>query len=146
MGTERTVYQHWNCGTCGGHLSLVYERKEHPECCGRPMTEGRIAFPAGDINEQRLHVIHVAAHESVVWPSGLKPEYVMEFWRLAPGRKDGEFIGHIGVHATMCEWVMARGVAIRNGVAPTLNQACEQMLIAIQGGLGAGRMIAEVVS
>lgn len=139
---EKQVKQYWACDTCGGVLALPYGIE--PECCGRVMRDGRIAFPGGDIDELRLHVLALRHPAEKDWSA--TPEHQLELWQLKPGRRDGERVGWIAVYATSCEWIMVPGVTIDRGFAPTVAQAAEAMMTAIQGGIGAREMVAEIVS
>lgn len=141
---DKTVYQTFECLACGGNQRLRYEEQARPRCCGEPMRAGRISWPSDEIGELRLHMIKLRERPRVTFPSGVEPAEIIELWRLAPGRRDGEKIGYIGLHATGVEWTMARGFGEHAGTAVTAANAAQQMLIAAQGGANIAYHIGEI--
>jgi len=141
MKDEATLRQHFACHTCGGVIAVAYGIQ--PECCGALMREGKIAFPEGDPDQLRLHLLNLYRKPEVEW-SIPEPDPVLELWQLKPGRRDGEKIGWIGVGFTKVEWVMVPGVTIKSGFANTVADAAQMMLVALQGGVGAAAEIREI--
>lgn len=145
------VDQEFVCKVCGDHIVSGFD--EQPVCCEQAMIRGQL-FPAENNQVMRLHMI-VADEPNMSglyrkpqydWSLPGKPDKVFELWRLAPGRANGERIGWIGQRTTCIEWIMPTGVKIKNGTATTVEEAAEMMLVAIDGGVHAKRVIAEISS
>lgn len=105
------------------------------------MSRGVYEFPNGNIAQRRLHMITLINPPVVDWTIPEAPSAIFEIWQLAPGRKDGTFLGWIGARATAVEWVMPPGIKIRGGFANTVEDAVSCMLEAMEGGVFAAQHI-----
>lgn len=141
------ITQAMQCVVCGKNEENEYGKLwAH---CGKMMrTTGSPNFPVDNVKELRLHTVIIGYDPGVAWSFPGSPEQIMEVWRLRPGagRASGEQLGWIGKRTLTYEWHMVPGVAIRNGTGPTPVDCVQMMMIAMDGGASARRILAEVVS
>jgi hypothetical protein len=110
------------------------------------MAPGKLVFPEGDTKIRRLHLLKLLRNPVVEWQLPDDPNQIYELWQLrAGGRTDGELLGWIGERATAVEWVMPKGVAIRGGFAPSIEDAVGNMIQALEGGVHAMKNIESVL-
>ena len=138
------ISQTYICKRCGKTETVPYTAD--PVCCLAPMTPGKLNFPEGDTTKHRLHLLKLLRDPVVEWQMAVDPNRIYELWQLRRGmRRDGEFLGWIGERETCVEWVMPKGVAIRGGFAPTIEDAVANMLHALEGGVHASKNIESVL-
>jgi len=140
------IKQEFQCDHC--HASDIFEyqsRSQVPVCCAKPMRGGKVLFPRGDEKKIRLHLIKLRVKPVVEWSLPTEPVEILELWRLAPGRANGEFIGWIGPRATAVEWRTPKGVSIPGGFSNTVEEAAGHLLEALDGGVFAAQNISSKV-
>ena len=133
--------------TCMCGVEERHEYEATPTHCGRPMKPGNPVFPNKDPGATKLHMVKMKWPRPVTWQMPTPPDDIYELWQLkAGGRAHSEFLGFLGRRATTWEWVPPAGVGIQPGFAQSGELAAQCLLLAMDGGVAARRVIAEIAS
>lgn len=115
------------------------------------MLPGDVSFHGTDIKTTRIHFIKLLPRNvvnlRVDWQHGHVdpgPDGIREIWKCKIGRIGGEQLGYICDRGLFWEWVAVPGIAVRHGTAPTLNQAVQALMAAVEGGIYTKRNIERV--
>lgn len=143
------ITRRFQCEVCS--RVAEYNSAAAPGHCGRPMRPGDVMFHGTDVKSTRIHFIKLlprnAERLQVDWHHGatpIGPDGIREIWKCKVGRLGGEQLGYICDRGLFWEWVAVPGIAIRHGTAPTLNQAVQALMAAVEGGIHTKRNIERV--
>jgi len=143
------ISRQFYCEVC--HHVAEYNSTARPGHCGRPMKPGDVMFHGTDVKTRRLHFIKLLprneARLAVDWQFPhveLGDDGIREIWQCKIGRIGGEQLGWICDRGLFWEWVAMPGMKHRHGTAPTLNQAVQAIMAAVEGGIYVERNIRRV--